>query len=94
MAHARRTILTDKPRITKFRINWGGEGMREETNHAGLKIEGDSNSSLLARKVGEALSQEEKLSTREEKDFNSQSIMKNELASVGEESLREKSEAA
>ena len=50
----RRTVLTDKPRITKFGINWGDHPMKEETNNAIIKLESpvNSNSSLLGRKMG------------------------------------------
>lgn len=53
VSHTRRTILTDKPRITKFRINWGDQPMKEETNNNQMKIERpyDSNNSLLTNKM-------------------------------------------
>lgn len=76
IGHTRRTILIDKPRITKFRINWGNEPMKEETNN-NIKQTYDSNNSLLANKMRIAEQEnEEKQSTREEKDQNSSSLMK------------------
>jgi len=64
--------------------------MREETNNDKIKPESvfDSNSSLLGKKMGkqeEIAETEEKQSTREEKDFNSQSLMKSVLAAGSEE---------
>lgn len=53
--------------------------MKEETNNNRMKIERpyDSNNSLLTNKMRLAEQEnEEKLSTREEKDQNSHSIMK------------------
>lgn len=56
--------------------------MREETNNGRIKAENvcNSNSSLLAKKMGqrqeELAESEEKQSTKEEKDYNSQSLIK------------------
>ena len=80
IGHTRRTILIDKPRITKFRINWGNEPMKEETNNNVKHQAYDSNNSLLANKMRIAEQEnEEKQSTREEKDHNSSSLMKSEV---------------
>lgn len=77
IAHTRRTILTDKPRITKFRINWGDQPLQEEPSRMKVELPYDSNNSLLANKMRLADQEnEEKLSTREEKDQNSHSLMK------------------
>jgi hypothetical protein len=51
VAHTRRTILTDKPRITKFRINWGGQSAQEERSKMKVEAPYDSNNSLLANKM-------------------------------------------
>ena len=76
--HTRRTILTDKPRITKFRINWDRPlTMKEETNNSPKEKVYDSSQSLLANKMGNA-NQEEKQSTQEEKEQSSRSIMRSE----------------
>ncbi len=52
IAHTRRTILTDKPRITKFKINWGDTPITHEQSLA-MKAEApyNSNNSLLANKM-------------------------------------------
>ena len=64
--------MTDKPRITKFRIAWADQSMKEETNNLKIKFESpvNSNSSLLGRKMGKGTEEggsvkEEKLSSRE-----------------------------
>ena len=60
IAHTRRTVLTDKPRITKFRIDWGSEGVSLEKSSRPY----DSNNSLLGNKMREAEQEmEEKQST-------------------------------
>jgi hypothetical protein len=64
IAHTRRTILTDKPRITKFRINWGEQPL-QEASLMKAEVPYNSNNSLLANKMRMAEQEnEEKLSTR------------------------------
>jgi hypothetical protein len=54
VTHTRRTILTDKPRITKFRVDWGEAPMKEETSNPMRQQAYDSNNSLLANKMRRA----------------------------------------
>lgn len=80
----RRTILTDKPRITKFRIRWTEETMKEETNNHSPKHIYDFNQSVLGNKMGGGGNgaQEEKQSTQEEKEHSQRSIMRSEANSL------------
>lgn len=53
IAHTRRTILTDKPRITKFKINWDDNPATQHEQSLAMKAEVayNSNNSLLANKM-------------------------------------------
>ena len=46
-----RNILSEKPRITRFQINWGDEKMDEETEKTGTAVAGTEGPSLLQEKV-------------------------------------------
>ena len=81
----KRTILTEKPRITRFRINWGPLPlMKEETNKSPQEKQYNSNRSLLGNKMAPSANQEEKQSTQEEKEQSSRSIMRSEGNEVPE----------